>query len=150
MFIHSAPTDMQLSSSSALRHPAVPPLELMNDLAGDGSCGCGGASGAHKGEETHFLLPPSHFSHSPGYTPPGTGWSRLIGLSVRMTSWSSVGFSHRLKTNIAHMQNGDVLCPTIIRDGVFSKANLLKDKQSDILLVGLIAEDFTSAEENKL
>lgn len=46
--------------------PAVPPLGLMNDLAGGGSCGCGGASQAQRGEETLFLSPPSYYSHSPG------------------------------------------------------------------------------------
>ena len=48
--------------------PAVPPLGLMNDLAGDGSCGCGEASGARRGEETLFLSPPCDYSHSPGYS----------------------------------------------------------------------------------
>ncbi|KAK5927055.1 hypothetical protein CgunFtcFv8_022580 [Champsocephalus gunnari] len=48
--------------------PAPPPPGLMNDLVGDGSCGCGGASGARRGEETLFLSPPSYYSHSPGFT----------------------------------------------------------------------------------
>lgn len=64
VFVYSfSPTEIQLYSSSA-----VPPLGLMNDLAGDGSCGCGGASGAQRGEETLFLSPPHYYSHSPGYT----------------------------------------------------------------------------------
>lgn len=92
-----SPTETLLSSSSAPHLPAVSPLGLMNDLAGGGSCGCGGASRARRGEETLFLSPPGYYSHSPGYTTtaalPGTGWHRLIGLSVRMTSWSWVGFA---------------------------------------------------------
>ncbi|KAA8595369.1 hypothetical protein FQN60_012504 [Etheostoma spectabile] len=55
------------SPSSSL-FPAVPPLGLMNDLAGDGSCGCGGASKARRGEEALFLSPPSCHSHPPGYS----------------------------------------------------------------------------------
>lgn len=47
--------------------PAVAPLGLMNDLAGGGGCGCGGASRAHRGEETLFLSPPPFpRSNSPG------------------------------------------------------------------------------------
>lgn len=67
-----SPTETPFSSSPAphlpLSLPAVPPLGLMNDLAGDGSCGCGEASGARRGEETLFLSPPSDYSHSPGYS----------------------------------------------------------------------------------
>lgn len=37
-------------------------------------------------------LPAAILAHQ--VTLPGTGWHRLIGLSVRMTSWSSVGFMH--------------------------------------------------------
>lgn len=59
---------MRLSSSSPARRPAGSPLGLMNDLAGDGRRGGGGASGAERGEETLFLSPPSHYSHSPGCT----------------------------------------------------------------------------------
>lgn len=40
----------------------------MNNLAGDGSRGSGGASGAERGAEMLFLSPPSHYSHSPGCT----------------------------------------------------------------------------------
>ncbi len=63
LFIHSLPTETQLSSS------AVPLLGLMNDLAGGGGCCCGGwAGGAQRGEETLFLSPPSYYSHSLGST----------------------------------------------------------------------------------
>lgn len=68
LFVYSfSPTEARLSSSSAPYLPAVPPLGLMNDLAGDGSCSCRGASRAQRGEETLFLSPPRYYSHSPGY-----------------------------------------------------------------------------------
>lgn len=71
LFIHSLPQrrcSPHLPLPISLSLPAVPPLGLMNDLAGGGSCGCGGASRAQRGEETLFLSPPSYYSHSPGYT----------------------------------------------------------------------------------
>lgn len=40
-------------------------------------------------------LPAASLAHQ--VTLPGTGWHQLIGLSVRMTSWSSVGFRHSSK-----------------------------------------------------
>ena len=70
LFIHSLPLrhcSPHLQLSTFLSLPAVPPLGLMNDLAGGGSCGCGGASRARRGEETLFLSPTSCCSHSPGY-----------------------------------------------------------------------------------
>lgn len=73
LFIHSLPQRLcSLHLPLPIFHslPAVPPLGLMNDLAGDGSYGCGGASRARRGEETLFLSPPSYYSHSPGYTLP--------------------------------------------------------------------------------
>lgn len=71
LFIHSLPQSHHsphLPLPIFLSLPAVPPSGLMNDLAGGGSCGCGGASRAWRGEETLFLSPPSYYSHSPGYT----------------------------------------------------------------------------------